>query len=469
MSGTAGGMMAQTIAATDAGQQRANQLAGQQQAEWPAAWRGWLLVALLALASIVSQFDRTVINLMVEPIKAEFGLNDTAFGALQSVAFGIFYVLACIPLGRMADNHSRKHLIAICLFFWSLFACASGLARSYAMLFLTRIGVAVGEASLTPAGLSMLADHFPPEKLGRPVSGFLMSAPMGQGLAFIGGGGLLTMLAGSSLINGGMLNGFAPWQAAFLIVGAPGLLLVPLFLLCREPARRSAAPQQGEAPAVAEPALPARDVAALVGERWRALVPMFVGFAMVLLVAYSVTIWAPALFQRSYGWNPAQIGLGFGLALIIAGTAGVYVAGLLSDMLAARGHRDAPLKVAAGGFAIGGLCGTLAPLMPSGELALALLAATLFFCNMPFPCAATSLQLIVPNRARAQVSAIYVTFTTLVGLSVGPTVIGLMTDYVFRDPADIRYSMAVVIGIAAPVMVVMMLLAMPAYRRFRGE
>ncbi|MFC4255034.1 MFS transporter [Altererythrobacter xixiisoli] len=433
---------------------------------WPAPWRGWLLVGLLALASIVSQFDRTVINLMVEPIKAEFGLNDTAFGALQSVAFGIFYVLACIPLGRMADNHSRKNLIAICLFFWSIFACASGLARSYAILFLTRIGVAVGEASLTPAGLSMLADHFPPEKLGRPVSGFLMSAPMGQGLAFIGGGSLLTMLAGSSLIHGGMLDGFAPWQAAFLIVGAPGLLLVPLFLLCREPARRGA---QEHALPPPERALPAREVVSLVGERWRALVPMFIGFAMVLLVAYSVTIWAPALFQRSYGWDPARIGLGFGLALIIAGTAGVYVAGLLSDRLAARGHRDAPLKVAAGGFAIGGVCGTLAPLMPSGELALALLAATLFFCNMPFPCAATSLQLIVPNRARAQVSAIYVTFTTLVGLSVGPTVIGLMTDYVFRDPADIRYSMSVVIGTAAPIMVVMLLLAMPAYRRFRGE
>lgn len=453
--------------------EQAAQQADSLPASWPAPWRGWLLVALLALASIVSQFDRTVINLMVEPIKAEFGLNDTAFGALQSVAFGIFYVIACIPLGRMADNHSRKHLIAICLFFWSLFACASGLARSYAMLFLTRIGVAVGEASLTPAGLSMLADHFPPEKLGRPVSGFLMSAPMGQGLAFIGGGGLLTMLAGSSLINGGLLDGFAPWQAAFLIVGVPGLLLVPLFLLCREPTRRGASAQASATQLATETPtdapLPARDVATLVGERWRALVPMFIGFAMVLLVAYSVTIWAPALFQRSYGWNPARIGLGFGLALIIAGTAGVYVAGLLSDRLAARGHRDAPLKVAAGGFAIGGVCGTLAPLMPSGELALALLAATLFFCNMPFPCAATSLQLIVPNRARAQVSAIYVTFTTLVGLSVGPTVIGLMTDYVFRDPADIRYSMAVVIGIAAPVMVVMMLLAMPAYRRFRGE
>lgn len=425
---------------------------------WPASWRGWLLVALLALASVMSQFDRTVINLMVAPLKAEFGLNDSAFAALQGIAFGIFYVIACIPLGRVADNASRKAIIGVCLFLWSLFAMGSGLARSYGQLFLTRIGVAVGEASLTPAGLSMLSDHFPPERLGRPVSGFLMSAPVGQGLAFIGGGSLLTGLAGSRLLETGPLQGLAPWQAAFIIIGAPGLLLAPLFFLLREPRRRGAGAAEH---------LPLRETAAVIGSKWRALVPMFIGFAMVLLVAYSIAIWTPALLERTFGWNPAQIGLGFGLVLIVFGTSGVYVAGILSDKLSARGHLDAPLKVAAGGFAIAGVTGTLAPLMPSPWLTLALFGATLFFGNMPFPCAATALQLIVPNRARAQISAVYVTFTTLVGLSVGPTVIGLMTDYVFRDPADIKYSMSVTIAVAAPVMVLMMLLALRPYRRFR--
>lgn len=428
--------------------------------DWPAPARGWIVVGLLALASVVSQFDRTVINLMVAPIKAEFGLNDTAFGALQGVAFGIFYVLACIPLGRLADNYSRRAIIGTCLLLWSLFACASGLARSYGQLFLTRIGVAVGEASLTPAGLSMLADHFPPDKLGRPVSGYLMSAPVGQGLAFIGGGSLLAALAGSSLLSTGLLAGLDPWQAAFIFVGAPGLLLVPLFFMVREPARRGRG---------AAEVLSARDVMRLVGDRWRALVPMFIGFAMVLLVSYSVTIWTPAMLERTYGWGTAQIGLAFGLVLLLCGTAGVFTAGVLSDLVAARGHKDAPLRVAAGGFAVAGIAGTLAPLMPNAWAALALLGVTVFCGNMPFPCAATSLQLIVPNRARAQVSAVYVTFTTLVGLAVGPTVVGVMTDYVFSDPADVRYSISVIVAVAAPVMVLMMLLAMRPYRRFLPE
>ena len=422
---------------------------------WPSAARGWLLVGLLALASVVSQFDRTVINLMVGPIKAEFGLNDTAFGSLQSLAFGIFYVIACIPLGRIADNASRKHLLALCLALWSVFAMASGLARTYWSLFLTRIGVAVGEASLTPAGLSMLSDHFPPERLGRPVAGYLMSAPVGQGLAFIGGGSLLTALAGSQLITTGWLAGFEPWQAAFIIVGAPGLLLVPLLLLIPEPVRRGA---RTEGLSVAE-------TAALIGKMWRALVPMFIGFAMVLLFSYSIAIWTPALLERVHGWNSSQIGWGFGLVLIIFGMTGVIVAGWANDWLAAKGHRDAPLKVAASGFAIGGAAGVAAPLMPTGELTLAALSVAMFFGQMPFPCAATSLQLIVPNRARAQISAVYVTFTTLVGLGVGPTVIGLMNDFVF-GPERIHLSMAVVIGCATPIMVVMMLLAMKPYRRY---
>lgn len=443
--------MASTIPADD--------VRAADESAWPKPSRGWLLVALLALASVVSQFDRTVINLMVEPIKAEFGLNDTAFGALQSVAFGIFYVIACIPLGRAADNTNRKWLIAICLLFWSLFAMASGLAKTYWQLFLTRIGVAVGEASLTPAGLSMLSDHFPPDKLGRPVSGFLMSAPVGQGLAFIGGGSLLTALTGSEMLESGWLAGLEPWQAAFILIGAPGVLLVPLFLLIREPARRG--PQVDQ--------LSAKDTARLIGRMWRALVPMFIGFAMVLLVAYSIAIWTPALLQRTYGWNAEQIGWGFGLVLIVFGMTGVMAAGFASDWLASKGHRDAPLKVACAGFAVAGVSGVLAPLMPSPYLALALLGVTLFFGNMPFPCAATSLQLIVPNRARAQISAVYVTFTTLVGLGVGPTVIGIMTDFVFQDPAQIRYSMSVVIGCAAPIMVVMLLLAMKPYRRFHEE
>jgi MFS family permease len=426
---------------------------------WPGPVRGWTVVILLALASVVSQFDRTVVNLMVGPIKAEFDLDDTHFGMLQGIAFGVFYILACVPIGRLVDRYSRTLVLSLSLALFSLFAMGSGLARNFTQLFLTRVGVGVGEASVTPAALSMLSDLFPPERLGRPVSGFLMSAPIGQGVAFIGGGSLLQWLTTSSFLQAGVLQGLDPWQAAFVIVGAPGLLLVPLFLLLREPERRG----PGHAKS-----LPVAEVVRVVRERAPALIPMFAGFALVSLVSYAFFIWTPALFQRTYGWNPAQIGLGFGLILIVFGTSGVFFAGWMSDRLARRGRLDAPLTVAAFGFVGCGIFGALAPLMPNATAALAMLAPAIFLSMMPYPCAGASIQMIVPNRARGQVTALYITVTTLVGLSIGPIIVGMMTDHVFRDPADIRYSMAIVTAVAAPLMFVLLLAARRPYRNIRA-
>ncbi|HEU4623766.1 MAG TPA: MFS transporter [Steroidobacteraceae bacterium] len=440
----------------------ASALPSEASAPWPSAWRGWLAVLLLALASIVSQFDRTVINLMVGPVKQAFALDDTRFGMLQGVAFGIFYVLACIPIGRLADRYQRRLIIAVALASWSVFAMASGLARSYAQLFLTRIGVAVGEASLTPAGFSMLSDLFPPERLGGPMGAFLMSSPVGQGLAFIGGGALLQWLTTSPVLAAGPLAALAPWQAAFVVVGFPGLLLVPLWVLLREPERRRLHGERAE-----EGPLSTRAVAAVVSERRAALVPMFAGFAFVPLVSYAFAIWTPALFERSYGWNPAQIGLSFGLILLVFGTAGAYFGGYMNDLVARRGYLDAPLRVAAFGFVGCGVFGALAPLMPSAPAALLFLAPAVFLSNMPYACAGTALQLIVPNRARAQVSALYITMTTLIGLGAGPLVVGLMTDHVFSAPEDIRYSLSIVVGVAAPVSFTLLLAACRPYRELR--
>lgn len=432
----------------------------QEATPWPSAARGWFLVFLLALASVVSQFDRTVINLMVEPLKAEFHLNDTQFGALQGIAFGIFYILACIPIGRLADRYQRRIIIAVALVLWSLFAIGSGLARSYWQLFLTRIGVAAGEASLSPAAFSMLSDQFPPEKLGRPVSGFLMSAPIGQGLAFIGGGSLLTTLSTSDMLSHGPFAGFEPWQVAFIIIAAPGLLLVPIFLLIPEPLRRGTSGLEQ---------LPLRAVIAVVHERRHAFTLMFAGFALVSLVSYAFAIWTPALLTRTYGLAPAEIGWGYGPLLIIFGMTGVYAAGWLNDHFSARGYRDAPLRVAIGGFAIAGVSGAIAPLMPTANGALTLLAPTIFFGNFPYPCAAAAIQLITPNRARAQVSALYITVTTLVGLAFGPIIIGAITDYLFSAPQDIRFSLTLIVGLATPLMAGLLILALPSYRKLRAD
>lgn len=428
---------------------------------WPSPGRGWLLAGLLALASIMSQFDRTVINLTVEPLKAQFDLNDTQFGMLQSIAFGIFYTLACFPVGRLVDHFTRRTVLGICLFFFSLFSMGSGLTKNYLQLFLTRIGVGIGEASVTPAGFSMLSDSFSPDRLGKPMGFFMMSAPVGQGLAYIWGGLLLQWLTDSPFLSGsGMMSGLEPWQAAFIIIGAPGLLLVPCFLLFREPERKGAG---------AKAPLALTEVGKVLSDRRKALVPMFIGFSMVTLVSYTLFVWVPAFMQRTYAWNTAQIGLGFGLTVLTFGTAGAYFGGWMTDRLSAKGVLEAPLKVAAFGFVGCGLFGVLATQMPNGILAMLFLVPTVFLSNTPYACAGTAIQLIIPNRARGQVTAIYITILTLIGLVVGPTVVGLMTDYVFRDPGQIRYSLALVVGIPAPIMFLLLRSAFVHYAALRKD
>lgn len=425
---------------------------------WPSPARAWTVVFLLALASVVSQFDRTVINLTVDPLKQAFALNDTQFAMLQSVAFGIFYTLACIPLGWLADRYQRRVIMALSLAFFSAFAMGSGLARSYWQLFLTRVGVGIGEATVTPAGMSIMADYFPPERLGRAVGAFFVSAPVGQAVGLIAGGLLLSWLSTSTVLVSGPLAGFEPWQAAFIIIGAPGLLLVPLFLAIREPPRRG---RGGAAP------LTLREVVGVVRERGRALAPMFAGFCMVTLVSYTFFVWTPTVFQRSFGFSPREAGVAFGLIVLTFGTTGAFLGGWLTDWVARRGHRDAPLRVAAFGFVGCGVFGGLAPLMPTPEAALAMLAPAILLSNIPYACAGTSIQLITPNRARAQVTALYITLITLVGLGVGPTVVGLMTDYVFQNPSDVRYSLAIVVSAPAPIMFILLALAWRPYRALR--
>jgi MFS family permease len=307
--------------------------------------------------------------------------------------------------------------------------------------------------------MSIMADYFPPEKLGRAVGAFFVSAPVGQAVGLIGGGLLLSWLATSPVLVTGPLAGFEPWQAAFIIIGAPGLLLVPLFLLIREPARRG---RGGAAP------LSLRETFGVLRERGSALALMFAGFSMVTIVSYTFFVWTPTMFQRSFGFSPREAGVAFGLIILTFGTVGAFLGGWLTDVLARRGHLDAPLRVAAFGFVGCGIFGGLAPLMPTAEGALALLAPALLLSNIPYACAGTSIQLITPNRARAQVTALYITLITLVGLGVGPTVVGLMTDYVFQNPNDVRYSLAIMVSVPAPIMFTLLALAWRPYRKLRA-
>lgn len=433
-----------------------------EEAPWPPARTGWTVVAMLCAAALASQLDRMIINLLVEPIKADLALSDTGFATLQGLAFGLFYVLMSVPIGWIADRFQRRLVIAGGLGLFSAFSIGTGFTHNYWQLFASRTGVGVGEASLFPAGFSMISDHFPKHRIGRAIGFFTMSSMLGTALAYIFGGALVDYFTHHQAANPEAFGGLKAWQLTFIVIGLPGLLLAPFFLLLREPVRRGRI-------SGAEGKLPA---AALFREVWirrGALGFMFAGFSMVAVVSYALAIWTPALFIRVYHWSPSQLGLWLGLQYLTFGIGGGVFAGFLNDRLTVRGSLDAPLKVAAFGFVGVSLFGGLAPLMPDPWLALALLAPVHFMVSIPFSCAATSLQLVLPNELRSQVSGLYITIITIVGLVIGPVVVAQITDRVFahEGTSAVRYSMALVVAVAGPIMFACLLAACRPYRRLR--
>ena len=425
---------------------------------WPSSRLAWSALAILAFANILSYLDRIVINLLVEPIQADLGISDTQFGLLQGVAFGLFYTAMALPIGRLVDSGPRKPIIAIGVAVFSLFTLLSGLARNFTLLFIARVGVGAGEASVVPTAYSIISDMFPPERLGRAMSVFTMTAFIGIGLAYIAGGFAIAAVAAWDAP--GFIGELEPWRRTFVLVAIPGLLVAVLLLALKEPERRGGKDR---------PKAPLREVGAHLAGQRRALILVFAGFSMITMSGYASTVWTPALFIRAYGWSAGEIGVAYGALYLLLGPAGALLAGWWCDRMTARGVTEAPLKVAAWGYLGTGLFGGLAPLMPTGELALAMFAPAMLMSTMPYPMAGTAIQLVTPNRMRGQVSALYMLVINLVGLGAGPLIVGIFNDALFTGPSGVRYSLAWVNALAAPVAFALLLLAFRPYRELRRE
>jgi len=429
-------------------------------APWPPQAQAWALVAILSVAYVFSYLDRIVINLLVGPIQAEFQIGDTAFGALQGVAFGLFYTLLALPIGRLVDTGPRRRVVYAGVSVFGAMTMLSGMAGHYWTLFLTRIGVGAGEASLSPAAYSMISDSFPPERLGRAIAVFTLSAFVGIGLAYLIGGVVIAWLQGLGSFRLGPFGVFEPWRVTFLLVGAPAVLLAPLIFVCQDPVRRGGG---DAAPAIG-------DVMRAISDRRAAFVWLFAGFAVITFSSYASTVWSPAFLIRVYGLTPGEVGLALGAIYLVLGPLGAMLGGWACDRMTARGVLDAPLRVTAYGYIGAGVFGGAAPLAPTPELALAGLAGAAVFSTLPYPLAATAIQLVTPNRMRGQISAVYMTVINLVGLGIGPMAAGMLTDYVFSEPSDVRYSLALINAAAAPLVVLALSRGFRPYRALRqGE
>lgn len=403
---------------------------------WPRPAYAWYVVALLVVAYAFAIVDRIAIGLLVEPMKADLGINDTQMGLLQGFAFAAFYTLFGLPMGLLVDRWRRVRLLAIGIAVWSAATVACGLARSYGTLFLARFGVGAGESTVLPASSSIIADLFRPELRSKAYGVFMVGGSIGTAMAYLLGSVAITLSQDLRAAMPGLLGGFRDWQIVFMMIGFPGLLVSLVILLTvREPVRRDRVAKSSEP-------LPSRAVWKHVKANARAYATLMIGTVMNVMVVNAQLAWFPSLFTRVHGWTAAEIGTTLGLIGFPCGTFSALSAGVVMSRLAKRGRVDGPILVVLLQSIVWGIFGTIKSLTPSTDLALACHVMTSLFAIWSVTAALTGLNQITPNEMRGQVVALYTLLTGLVGVTVGPLIVGLLSDNVFVGDKGLQPSLA---------------------------
>ncbi|MBK8991433.1 MAG: MFS transporter [Gammaproteobacteria bacterium] len=425
---------------------------------YPRPAAAWYAVAVLFLAYTFSAIDRQILTLLVGPVRADLVLSDFELSLLQGAAFSLLFVFVGFPVGRLADVHSRRGIIACGIAFWCLMTTACGLSRNFLQLFLARMGVGVGEATLSPAASSLIADMFPPEKRAVAFSVYHLGYPVGGGLALVIGGLILESLDGIDVLTLGWLGEFRAWQVAFILVGLPGLLLVPLMFSFRDPVR------QARLHGVHGESVPLSTVWGFVRRRWQAFGAHLSAVSFLGMLAIGTAIWYPTFLIRTYGMSPSDAGYSYGLVMGLCGAAGILCGGWASAWFAARGHVDANMRVMLIAAASKTIPLIIGPLMPTAQLALACMALATFLGQVSVGVTTAALMEIVPNEMRGQMLAVMLFLVNILGLGVGASLIAAITDFVFADDAALRYSIALASAVIAPMIVVILWRGLRHYR-----
>ncbi|RMQ46956.1 Major facilitator family transporter [Pseudomonas cichorii] len=371
------------------------------------ASNAWRVLFLLFLANLFNFFDRTIPAIITEPIRKEWHLSDFQLGLLGT-AFTLVYAIAGLPLGRMADNGSRKKLMGWGLVVWSGLTAVNGMVTSFWTFLLVRMGVGIGEASYAPAANSLIGDLFPANRRSRAIGIFMLGLPLGLLLAFF--------------TIGAMVQAFDSWRAPFFIAAVPGLLLAVFIFLIREPKRGAA-----ESVRMSEEKIekPIRRVLSIPTFRWLVLAGLTFNFATYACNAFMVP-----MLQRYFLLPLQEAAVATGIIVGVTGLIGLTLGGLIADKL----HQRSPngrLWFAAFSMLVAALATGYA--LHAGRIEIGVFVAVfsigwLFSYNF-YTCVYTAIQDVVEPRLRATAMALFFAGLYLLGGGLGPVVVGLLSDH----------------------------------------
>ncbi|MBJ7375252.1 MFS transporter [Sphingobium sp.] len=398
----------------------------------------WTSTIILMLLVATAYLDRQIISLMVNPIRTEFGVGDFEISLLQGFAFAVLYALCGLPLGMAVDRYPRRWIVMGGVLIWSCAAMMSGLAESYNQILVARIFVGAGEAALAPAAYSILSDLFPKRRLTFALGVFMIGALLGAEGSLAIGGYILHVAADG--ITMPLLGRLEAWRFAFVVTALPGFVLAALAIFIHEPARERPAGSGAGWGAVLR----------FMASRKTFYFCQIVGFSLVMALVYARLAWNPTFLIRTYGWSVQQAGYALGAFGFVAGIAALLLGGRIVDGMFARGRLDAHFRYYVVGGTILGLFGIATYLAPSPLL---FFVGSLFIIvplNMG-AIGASAVQVATPPHLRGRISALYLMSVALLGMTLGPAVVGFLTQHVFVNDASIGTALAWTYGILGPI------------------
>lgn len=395
----------------------------------------WYVVGVLMVAYIFSFIDRQIFSMVVGPLRRDLHITDLQVSWLQGLSFVVFYTFFGILIGRMVDIYSRRTIIAIGMVLWSLFTTGCGMASTFPQMLALRMGVGVGEAALSPAAYSLVADYVPPRRMSAAIGLYGAGIYVGSGLSFLLGGLIQRYAATRAAIVLPLVGQIRPWQILFFAVGLPGVLLAPLLFTIREPKSRGGS---------VRPTVPIGRVFRYIFTNCKTFLLHNIGFGMLSLASYASAAWVPTFYVRTFHWEIGKVGLVYGSIVGVFGSLGIIGAGRVADYLRAHGRANANIVV---GMWIGVIWAPIHFLMllaPSATWATVWLVPAAVLAAAPFGVAPAAIQQMMPANMRGQASAVYLFILNLIGLGVGPSAVAWFTEKVFHRPDALRYSMLIV-------------------------
>lgn len=410
---------------------------------YPSSQQAWYGVVILTLAYILSFLDRQLLSLVVTDVKSDLDLTDSQVSIILGFAFALFYTTMGIPIGRLADKKSRRTIIGIGITFWCFMTAATGIVKTYAQLFIARIGVGVGEATLSPSALSIISDYFPKEKRGTAMGFFNMGVSVGSGIALILGGQIVAYFADFPPIILPLVGQIYEWQALFIFIGIPGLLVALLMSTIKEPSRKGKMTVVNESGSSSEE-ISIKDTIRFIYQRKEAYGWLFLSMACSVLIGYAFLSWLPTMYIRSYNIGIPTITLWLGVAFLIGGPFGATMSGWLGDKLYKKYNNSSHVMLFAYSMIILTVAAVLVPLMPSYQTATLMFIPQIVTAAGQTALAPVAMINITPNQLRGQVTAVYFFVISMTGYTLGPTSVALITDFIFKDESLIMYSMSIV-------------------------